>query len=71
MTAMSRKFYQSLAVRYKAHRPDKGTHAYPTWLTMVVATANVISEGNPSFDRHRFLTACGMTDHEVMAAAGA
>lgn len=71
MTAMSRKFYQALAAKYKGYRPAKGTQAFSMWLTMLVATTNVIAEGNPAFDRHRFLTAAGLDNQEAMALADA
>lgn len=68
---MSRKFYAALAAKYSGYKPSKGTPAYSMWLTLMVATTNVISEGNPAFDRHMFLVSCGLDDHEVMAVAGA
>lgn len=70
MTAMSRKFYVALATSYAGYQPSKGTPAYSMWLSLMVATTNVIADGNPAFDRHKFLVACGLTDHEAMAAAG-
>lgn len=71
MTAMSRKFYVNLATKYKGYKPSKGTPAYAMWLTLMVATTNVIAEGNPAFDKQRFLVACGLDEHEAMATAGA
>lgn len=70
MTAMSRKFYKNLAEKYTIYKPSKGTPAYAMWLTLMVATTKVIAEGNPAFDQHRFLVACGLDHHEAMAAAG-
>lgn len=59
MTAMSRKFYQALAARYKAEMPSVHAQSYDMWLTMVYASVSVIAEGNPAFDRERFLKAAG------------
>jgi hypothetical protein len=59
MTAMSRKFYNALAKKFDEVRPAH-PNQYVTWLLMVTATVNVIAEGNPSFDKARFLRACGV-----------
>ena len=59
MTAMSRKFYQALAARYKSEMPSAHAQSYEMWLGMVYATVSVIAEGNPAFDRERFLKAAG------------
>lgn len=71
MTAMSRKFYQKLAAEFSARRPDEeaSPEAWLMWHRMVRGTTDVISEGNPSFDRARFLTASGMPDKSVSAYA--
>lgn len=59
MTAMSRKFYQALAAKFKSQRPSDWAPGYPMWFTMVLGAANVIAEGNPAFDSRRFLDASG------------
>ena len=61
MTAVSRKVYRALALKFDRMRPGPGApgEAYEVWESMVMGTLNVISESNPSFDRERFLTACG------------
>jgi hypothetical protein len=70
MTAMSRKFYQKLAAEFKARQPsEESPEAWVMWHRMVRSTTDVISEGNPSFDRARFLTASGMPDKSVSAYA--
>lgn len=61
MTTMSRKFYKALAEKYARLRPgytDPG-EVYQMWESMVIGTANAISDGNSSFDQARFLDACG------------
>ena len=60
MTAMSRKFYQALAARYKAEKPSVHAQSYPMWVQMVFATTSTIAEGNPAFDKQRFLLSCGV-----------
>jgi hypothetical protein len=61
MTSMSRKFYKALAAKYAKLRPvpTDSAPAYEMWEAMVIGTVNCIAEGNPSFDRARFLDACG------------
>lgn len=59
MTAMSRRFYERLAKEYKAATP-KGSEEYAVWLHMVYLTANTINELAGTFDKSRFLKACGI-----------
>lgn len=68
MTAMSRKFYTALAKKYSDHLPAH-PNSYSMWLTMVTATTNTISEGNPSFDKVRFMRACGVKDETATSTA--
>jgi hypothetical protein len=70
MTAMSRKFYERLAARYRSERPSEFAPGYDMWVNMVVATTFVISEGNPAFDRAKFMKASGMASIEAKVQAG-
>lgn len=65
---MSRKFYQALAKRFKDERPSEWATSYPMWVTMVYATMSVIAEGNPAFDRTKFLLACGVPADRLQPA---
>ena len=65
MTAMSRKFYQRLAAEFKRQKPNQFAPSYDMWITMVFASANVITEGNPAFDLNRFLIAAGVPESVV------
>jgi hypothetical protein len=71
VSALSRRFYVRLANEYKEARPQTGdgTTAYQVWLHMVMLTANTINATASTFDRARFLTACGVED-KVVAALG-
>lgn len=68
MTAMSRKFYQSLAARFKSERPSAHAASYDMWITMVYASASVIMDGNPAFNLQRFLLACGVPGEAAATA---
>jgi len=63
MTAMSRRFYERLAKEYKQATPgvSKDSAEYAVWLHMVYLTANTINELAGTFDKSRFLKACGLT----------
>lgn len=62
MTAMSRRFYERLAKEYKQATPPSGpgTPEYEVWLHMVYLTTATINELAGTFDRSRFLRACGL-----------
>jgi hypothetical protein len=62
MTAMSRRFYERLAKEYKQATPAMGAESpeYAIWLHMVFLTANTINELAGTFDKPRFLKACGI-----------
>lgn len=69
MTAMSRRFYQALAKEYKSVKPGPGPKLdadFAVWLRMVTSTTKVIAQGNPAFDKVRFLTACGVTEEYAL-----
>ncbi len=71
---MSKKHFEALAARLHACKPG-GENKYAStkakhvaqgrmeqWRDMVRAVASVCGTFNGSFDRQRFLTACGMED---------
>lgn len=62
MTAMSRRFYERLAKEYKQATPASGVDSpeYAVWHHMVYLTANTINELAGTFDKTRFLRACGL-----------
>lgn len=62
MTAMSRKFYERLAKEYKMATPgsSRDSSEYAIWIHMVYLTANTINELAGTFDKSRFLKACGI-----------
>lgn len=62
MTAMSRRFYERLAKEYRQATPGSGPDSpeYAVWLHMVYLTAGTINELAGTFDKSRFLKACGI-----------
>lgn len=71
MSALSRRFYVALAKEYNEAKPsvEENTTAYQAWLHMVLKTAGVIQISAGTFDKTRFLAACGVED-KVVAALG-
>lgn len=66
MSALSKRFFVALAAKYREKRPsDKYPDALQQWTIMVVATAMVLKEQAPSFDKARFLEACGVVVNTV------
>lgn len=65
MSALSRKFFVALAERFKAQQPSPHAQSWDMWVDMVMAASSAIAEGNPAFDRRRFLMACGFTADQV------
>ena len=58
--SMTRKHFEALAAEL---RQVKSANAWETWIGCVEATATVCARFNPTFDRARFLTACGVQEN--------
>lgn len=58
---LSRKYYRELALQFARLRPgvNESGDVYQMWESMVATTVNAILSNNPSFDRARFMEACG------------
>ena len=62
---MTRKHFASLARRLSQVRPRWTSNAKrEAWLMAVGAVANACQEHNQSFDRDKFLEACGWKEKE-------
>lgn len=66
---MSRKDYVAIAKAFDYQRqaaecldPDTRKVAYQTVADCAVAISHVLMADNPRFDKHRFLTACGIDE---------
>jgi hypothetical protein len=57
--AMSKRFFKALAAKYSACRPDEGTEKRVIWDHMVTVTASAMNEESHTFQKARFLEACG------------
>lgn len=56
---MSRKHYEAIAAAFNSTRPAVSVAKLEQWADDVLTIARWLADGNPRFDRERFLTACG------------
>lgn len=61
---MTRKDYEKIAKVFNQTKPRKGTDysdttAQVAWLRVVHGITEMLAEDNPSFNREKFLKACG------------
>ena len=64
---MSKKDYQLIAQALKDSKPVKVNEQYnndeiQTWMNCTEKLTNMLAQNNPSFNRAKFLTACGYND---------
>ena len=66
---MSKKHFEAIAAEIKELYQRATRHESPDEKTGVCnvarSLARVFSEFNPRFDRHRFLSACGLQEDEI------
>jgi hypothetical protein len=62
--AMSKRFFKALASKYAAAKPDEGTEKRVMWDYMVTVTASALDEESHTFQKARFLEACGYSPAE-------
>ena len=61
MAALSRKFYEDIAARFRNLKPSgENTPQHVTWEAMVAETANAVTASGSTFNRQRFYEACGL-----------
>lgn len=68
--AMSRRFFKDLAQRYKLSKPPLDGPSRDVWRGMILDTCHAIELENPSFQRQRFLEACGWGDEPSVRGRG-
>lgn len=64
--AASRRLYTNMAQRLRQQEPEQDVPQWPLWVDMVYQVANAFTDESASFNRERFLTACGL-DAEYVA----
>lgn len=63
--ATSRRLFNNVANRLKQTEPEQDSPSWPLWVDMVYQVANAFTDESTSFNRERFLTACGLDEEYV------